>query len=289
MFLNTKKKSLVLIDFNNTVIRALAVNKELTHRGNYTGGFFGFTRMLSSIINFVEPTNILVCSDKKPYFREDVYSKYKKDRVKSEDDDGFYEALDFNKKKSVELLELMNIPVIVERGYEADDWIAYFSRGLCDKFDRIVIVSNDTDLLSLLQYKGVSIYKGGVKGKSPTLYDIKNFQDDYYPVTPETFDLYTAMVGSHNNFPGLKGVGPVTAKKILSDPMRFEKIKHEHKLHFEEAVKVLTIPYPGMVYEVPEQELLVKPKVNQNKVDRLLLSQGINISNSMELAFNFYR
>ncbi len=283
------EKNLVLIDFNNTLIRALAVNKELSWRGNITGGFFGFTRMLSAVINFTAPTNIIVCSDKKPYFREDIYSKFKKNRVITDDDGGFFEALKFNKGKTLELLEMMNIPVILERGYEADDWIAYFAKELHTQFDKVIIVSNDTDLLSLLHYNGVCIYKTGAKTAKPYLYDVQSFQDDYYPVTPKTFDLYTAMVGSHNNFPGIKGIGPVTAKKILSDVVKLNNLKLKYKDHFEQAEKVLTIPYPGIECKVPYSEVLPKHKSIQTKIDRLLASQGINMSSTMNHAFNFYR
>jgi len=282
-----EEKNLVLIDFNNMLCRALAVNKELTHNGNVTGGIYGFVKMLAAVINFTTPKNIIVCDDKKPYLREAIYSKYKKDRVKN--DDGFFDAFTFNKNKIKELLTLMNIPVFVEQGYEADDFIAYLTNRFSSKFSKTIIVSNDSDLLSLMDKKDTYIYKSGVKTKKAFLYGRKEFDADYYPVTPETFDLYTTMVGSHNGFPGIKGIGPVTAKKILSDTARFEKLKYDNKDHFEEAVKVLTLPYPGMVMEEMDSEILLKHISNQTKVEKLLILQGIQITSSMEQAFNHFR
>ena len=286
-----EEKNLVLLDLNNTLFRALAVNKELMHKGNMTGGLYGFTVMLSSIINFASPKNIIVCDDKKPYFRQDIYAKYKKDRVTKDDAEGFFETYKFNKDLVLELLSLMYIPVYQQQGYEADDWIAYFAGRFNEKFDKTIIVSNDSDLLSLMKHKNVFIYKSANK-KAKTkahLYGRKHFDEDYYPVTPETFDLYTAMVGSHNGFPGISKIGEVTAKKILSDPQKLKEIKNLHSEHFIEAFKVLTLPYEGMSLDKPDKEILLKHKTQQVAVNRLLAKQGINVSNLMDQAFNFYR
>ena len=280
-------EDLLLIDLNNTLSRALAVNKHLSYKGNITGGLYGFIMMLSSTINFTLPKNIIVCDDKKPYFREDVYSKYKKDRIKNEEDEGFYEALSHNKEKVEDLLALMNIPIIKASGLEADDFIAHFTQRFSSQFDKIICLSNDSDLLSLMNYDNFYIYKR--KGAKTYLYGRKLFDSDYYPVTPETWLTYTALVGSHNGFPGIKGIGPVTAKKILSDPSQLADILAKYKQHFKEAEKVLTLPYPDMVYNAPDSEVLVKHKVQQTAIDRLLATSGIMVTNNMTDAFNLYR
>lgn len=286
-FFEKESKDLLLIDFNNTLMRSMAVNSELTFKGRVTGGFYGFATQLCSIINFVKPTQIIVCDDKRPYLRESVYAKYKANRVISEESKGYYEALGYNKGWCKELLASFNIPILSKEGYEADDWIGYITKNFHEKFDRVVVLSNDTDLYQLFIYPNFMVYKR--KGGKTFLFTKELFTKEYYPIKAEDFNFYTALVGSHNNFPGIKGIGDKTVKKLVLDPFKFSQAKVKYKHHLEEAEKVLPIPYPGMTCDISESELFPKHRSNETELDRLLVTKGITVKAPMTEAFQFYR
>jgi len=277
----------LLIDFNNTLMRSMAVNKELAHRGQMTGGFYGFVIQLCSMINYVQPEHVIICDDKRPYFREAVYSKYKGDREKSDDADGFYEALSYNKGWCKEFIKMMNIPILSETGYEADDWIGYITKTYADKFDRIIVASNDTDLYQLFVYPNFMVYKR--KGGKTYLLTKELFTKEYYPVKAEDFNFYTALVGSHNNFPGIKGIGDKTVKKMMLDPFKLSQIKVKHKEHLAEAEKILPLPYPGMTCSYSEEELFPYHHASETALTKFLATKGITVTAPMVEAFQFYR
>jgi DNA polymerase-1 len=283
----TDEKTLVLIDFNNVLIRGLAANKNLSYNGQLTGGIYGFIGMLTSVINFTLPTNIIVTDDRKPYLRESFYAKYKKDRRKNEDGNSFFEALTYNKDLCIQLLELMNIPIIKERGYEADDWISLLTKKYEKVFDKIICISNDSDLYQILDQNNFYIYKR--KGAKTYLYGQQEFKKDYHPLSPKDWIDYTSLVGTHNGFPGIKGIGDVGARKILSNIDLSFKTKRDYKDHFDLAYKVITLPYPNMEFNKLDSDILLKHKSSQSKIDRLLISQGIHVTDKMSEAFSWFR
>jgi len=290
MFFKEEKTDLILIDLNNTLIRSLAVNRMLSHKGTCTGGLYGFMMQLASMINNYNPRHIVVCDDKKPYLRTEDFPEFKSDRVHDEnDEDGFFEALLWNKKKVKQVLELMNIPILMKRGLEADDIIALLTVEYAIEFERVIAVTNDTDLYSLLSFKNLHFHKRDQKAKKTYLYGRSNFDDEFFPVTPETWIKYTAMVGSHNNFPGIPKIGKKTAQKILSDPSKWEETYRAHKEHFEKADTILKYPYPGLKLELPRSEILLKHRSKTMDIIKLLVSHGIKVSTSVDTALDFFR
>lgn len=289
MFFKEERSDLILIDLNNTLIRSLAVNRMLSHKGICTGGIYGFMMQLSAIINGYNPRNIVVCDDKRPYLREEEFKEFKADREKTDDEDGFFEALQYNKGKVKKILELMNIPVLAKKGLEADDWIALLTAEYSEEFDRVIAVVNDTDLYSLFKFKNVYFHKRDQKLKKTFLYGRKEFDEEHFPVTPENWVLYTAMVGSHNNFPGLKGIGKKTAQKILSDPSRWEDTYRTNKAHFEKADKILSYPFPGVKLDLSRSDILLKHQSKTMDIIKLLVSHGIEVRSSMETALDYFR
>ena len=134
--------TLLLIDFNNTLIRSLSVNKYLSYDGMYTGGIYGVLMQLTSILNKYHPDKILNCTDAKPYLREELYPGFKGDRKKKtyDEEDGFdfYEALGHNTSSTLDFFKMLGIPTWKIQGLEADDLIAKATDYYINSFNKII-------------------------------------------------------------------------------------------------------------------------------------------------------
>lgn len=276
--------NLLLVDYLNTIIRSLAVNKELTSGELSTGGVYGFITQLSYYINEYDPDCIILCKDKRPYLREIDFPNYKKDRKErqTDDKDEFFKMLSDNCTLVNEFLELTDIPLYEIKGLEADDLIAACVKDLHEEFNNIYILCNDSDLFQLLNYDNVGILKKDhVYRKKDLLKDPK-----YLGATPENWIEATSLSGTHNNVPGIPRVGVKTALKILSNEKKLEEILKVHKELFERNKKLITLPYPlyKELFKIP----IKSPSINENKLIQWMARYGINYTTRMHEAFSRY-
>ena len=279
--------ALLLIDFNNTVIRSLSVNKYLSYDGMYTGGIYGMLMQLTSILNKHHIDAVLNCTDAKPYLREKLYPGFKGDRKKKtyneEDDFDFYEALTQSTSATMDFFKLLGIPTWKIPGLEADDLIAKAANHYISDFDKIIILSNDTDLNQMLRHSTVYIYKKRKGARSPELYGEKEFKEDF-DIEPEQWVWYTAMVGTHNGVPGIKGTGPKTAHKLLHDEEKWTEYAAYHEDALSEKAALIQLPFPE--YE-GNMRVMSPGIINSNtRTIALFLSQyGIEFTGYMRDAF----
>ena len=280
-------KSLLLIDFANTLIRSLSVHKDLSYEGEWTGGMYGVFDQLVACIHKHNPTNILVCDDKKPYLREKLYPGFKGDRKRKtygNEPEGFdwYHALQQNKDSTQELLEILDIPYWSIGGLEADDLIAFAVDKYHDDYDKIIILSNDTDLNQLLVYMNVFIYKKSKWVGPDRLYGEKEFDKEFVNLRVTDWALYTAMVGTHNGVPGIKGIGPKTALKILNDETAelYDVFMMKYERAMNEKLDLIELPLPGedIPLNIPTPQSMT---YNSRKVTRFLESKGIQFTTRM--------
>ena len=114
--------------------------------------------------------------------------------------------------------------IFCQKGYEGDDLIASVCLNLKQK-DEAIIISADQDLYQLLRFN-ISFYNP-TKGKILTLQGFKK----KYGIIPDQWHLVKAIAGcSTDEVPGVKGVGELTAIKLLKDDLKktlkvFETIK----------------------------------------------------------------
>lgn len=206
------KSSILLVDFNNMLYRAVFANQGLSHKGKFTGGIYGFINMVSSTVNRYDVDRILVFDDTKPYFRLQHYPDYKQDRISSLDEDQV-KQIALARKQIKKLLQGLSIPQAACTGYEADDYIGKYCRARKGLHSRILIMSNDSDFYQLL---------GGVAGKvflvkTVGLYGQHQFKEDYPEINPDDWPRVIALKGSHNGVGGIKGVGDKTAAKLIAE------------------------------------------------------------------------
>ena len=283
-------KSLLLVDVSNTVIRNLSVNKYLEHEGEWTGGFYG---TVSELVNFIsrneQPTATVFCCDSKPYLRDEDYPNYKGDRKKKdygeeEAPEGwdFYDALAAGYGQLKQFCEIGNYAHWTIPGYEADDLVALCVNHYSETYDKIYILSNDSDLNQCLVHPHVYIWKKIGKGKK--LYGQQEFIEQFgFP--PIDWPFYTAMVGTHNGVPGIKGIGPKTATKIIHDDAQIDATVKKYEKELIQKLDLIELPYfkiDATKVQYPDPEV---GKHNFRRIMVYLEQKGIDVTTRYREAF----
>lgn len=230
-------KTFVLMDYNSTIFKSLFIHKKLSLNGLCTGGIFGFIKTFCYLVNTYNTKDIVVCHDKPPYHRKNIYPEYKADRKKMDED--LWKAYVYNCELVTEFLDIVGVPLVVKDGFEADDLIYLMIKSYYKDFSRIIIATGDDDLYQCLEYPGVFLLKKG-KDKKYFLYGKREFAAEY-PFSLKHWVLYSAMTGTHNNVKGIKGVGPATAKKALLDGS-YTELCDQHKETVDLCLKLIKLP-----------------------------------------------
>lgn len=204
-------KRLVLIDGHAILHRAYhAFPKNLTTRkGELVNAVYGFTRMLLGVIKDLKPDYLAVTFDlPKPTFRHEIFLGYQSKRPQMDAE------LADQIKRVHQVVEVLNLPIFEMEGFEADDVIGTLAKQASKKNVGTVIVTGDRDIMQLVNQK-VKVY-APIRGFSGAeLFGRKEVRR-LLDVWPEQIVDYKALVGDpSDNYPGVPGVGPKTATKLL--------------------------------------------------------------------------
>ncbi len=182
-----------------------------TQNGVHTGAVYGFCNMLLRLLSDVKPKWMAVAFDKsRKTFRTEMFADYKGQRKPTPSE--LSEQFPLARK----VLEAMNIAVLEIDNYEADDIIGTFAAH-SPKEAEIIIVTGDRDELQLLDERTkVYFTKRGISDIK--VYDKQAFADDYEGLEPkQLIDLKGLMGDTSDNIPGIPGVGPKTALKLIGE------------------------------------------------------------------------
>ncbi|MDE0518868.1 MAG: DNA polymerase I, partial [Bdellovibrionales bacterium] len=117
------------------------------------------------------------------------------------------------------LVSALGIPMVEQAGYEADDLIGSLATTAQKQGFKIVIVSGDKDFAQIVS-SSVSLYDP----MKEISYNPSGVQQKW-GVRPEQINDYLAIVGdSSDNIPGVFGIGPKGAKKLLKEYDSLEQI-----------------------------------------------------------------
>lgn len=210
------QKRVLLVDGNLMMFKSFhATNRpganQWIYNGIHIGGVRVFLSTLISLIQYINPTHLLVAFDAHAKtFRHNSYSEYKAKR--SEVDISIFHQFDDIK----EILKGMNIRCCEVAGFEADDIIASTYK-LFDQNDQIYIYSSDKDMYQMLEYKNVEIFFKPPKSKEFLHLNSDNFHS-YFGINGNQIVDFKAIAGDiSDNLPGIKGIGPATAIKLLNE------------------------------------------------------------------------
>ena len=216
------KKKIFLIDAYALIYRAyfaFSRNPRITSRGFDTSAIYGFTNTLVDLLNRETPDYLGVVFDTpKKTHRHLEYKAYKANRPKTPE--GIIKAIPYIKK----ILKAFNIPVLFLDGFEADDVIGTLAkRASQDGFD-VYMMTPDKDFAQLVE-ESIFMYRPGRSGKPAEIWDIQRVCERFDIISVEQVIDYLAMVGDAvDNIPGIAGVGPKTASKLLSKYGTIERV-----------------------------------------------------------------
>ncbi|KKU88144.1 MAG: polymerase protein [Microgenomates group bacterium GW2011_GWF2_47_9] len=206
---------LLLVDGSALLHRAYHAYPPLTNKkGQVVGAVYGVSSMLVSAIESVAPTHVVVAWDlPKPTFRHEKYVAYKAQRPKAD--------LEMVRQIPMvkEIIHVMGIVQVEQEGYEADDILGTLSvTGLTfgnnQEESEVVILTGDQDTMQLVR-DGVSVLTPAKGQNPPKLYTRAEVKEKY-GVEPSQIVDYKALIGdSSDNIPGVAGIGPKTAAKLI--------------------------------------------------------------------------
>ena len=215
------KKRLFIIDGYATLYRAhyaLIRNPLTTTAGIPTSAVFGFANQVFQLLEEENPDYIVAAFDSKgKNFRHELYTDYKANRSAMPDE------IQTQLPYLWELLDGMNIPVLRIEGVEADDIIGTVAK-MCEKDDlQCNIVSGDKDFMQLINDQTL-LYAPQARRREKEVFNAQKVSEKWGVGPEHIIDLLGLMGDSSDNVPGVEGVGPVTAKKLIQKFGSMEKI-----------------------------------------------------------------
>ncbi|MDZ7895890.1 MAG: DNA polymerase I [Sphingobium sp.] len=206
----SERNHLYLVDGSGYIFRAYHQLPPLTNRhGQPVGAVYGYTTMLWKLAEELDkadgPTHLAVVLDKGSHtFRNDMYDQYKANRPPAPED------LVPQFPMIREATRAFSLPCIEEAGFEADDIIASYTAAAVAQGWDVTIVSSDKDLMQLIQ-PGVDMLDTMKNERRGPDHVVAKFG-----VPPEKLGDVLALMGdSVDNVPGVPGIGPKTASKLI--------------------------------------------------------------------------
>ncbi len=236
-------KKLLLIDGNAIFHRAFHALPLLTDaKGHYTNAIFGFTKMLFEIIKKEKPDYLAVAFDHKDKtFRHQEFTEYKANR--SEAPAELYPQL----PGLMKLLEVFDIPIFQQPGYEADDIIGTLATQAEETPELATrILTGDKDSFQLVdQHTQVIVPQIGIS--QTTTYDSAAVKAKM-GLHPDQIIDYKALRGdSSDNIPGVRGIGDKQAVDLLQKYYTLDNV-YQHLDELKPAQKTKLIENKDTAY-----------------------------------------
>ena len=207
-------KKLFLIDGMAIIYRAyfgFIRNPRINSKGENVSAVYGFVNTLLDLMHTYEPTHIAVALDTSgPTFRHEEYPEYKATR--DETPEGIRTGIPHIKN----LLKAFNIPTLEYPGFEADDVIGTLARTAEKQGFDTYMVTPDKDYAQLVD-EHTFMLKPGRGGGDAELLDVKKILEQWNIAKVEqVIDILGLAGDTADNIPGIPGVGPKTAQKLVA-------------------------------------------------------------------------
>ncbi len=201
-----------------------------------TWGVYGFLNTVSYLTKRLEPTHMIVAFDKgRSKRRISLYPEYKanrehrrqrklKENLKNNPD--FPDEFSPQRNMVYSLMDAANICQRMCEGVEADDIIAKISIDFADKFDEVIIVSLDHDMLQLIQLN-VTVLKPSLGLSKNIKEEIVDYEEivSEYNLTPQQLPELWALSGDRSDgIQGAKNIGPVKAANLMATHGSLENV-----------------------------------------------------------------
>ncbi|MGN1219749.1 MAG: DNA polymerase I [Candidatus Cryptobacteroides sp.] len=207
------EKRLFLIDGHALVFKmyyAFLRHPMINSKGADMSILFGFTKYLLELIEKEKPTHLAVAFDPPGgTFRHEMYPEYKGTR------DETPQLVIDSLEPLVEICGALRIPVLMVKGYEADDVIGSMAKKAEKEGFDVYMVTPDKDYGQLIS-EHIFQFKPGKGGGDNELVDRNAICAKYGINSPEqVIEILTICGDTADNVPGVRGVGEVGAGKLI--------------------------------------------------------------------------
>lgn len=205
-----EEENIYLVDGNSLCYRAFYAIQELsTSKGMPTNAIYGSVNMLRKLMKDYRPGRMVAVFDLKgPTVRHEKFADYKLHRKPMPDE------LVEQMPRIKEVIRAFNIPICELQGYEADDIIATLAEKSKKKGFKVTIVTSDKDALQLVD-DNVRVLAPRTDGDK--IYDAEEVKKKYGVGPGSMVELMAFMGDTSDNVPGVKGIGEVTAAKLIGE------------------------------------------------------------------------
>jgi DNA polymerase-1 len=204
---------LYLVDGSSYIFRAFHRLPPLTNKfGLNVGAVYGYTTMLWKLADSLNkadgPTHLAVILDaSESTFRNQLYDQYKANRPPPPPE------LVPQFPLIRDATRAFSIPCLEEDGLEADDIIACYAKEAARAGWKVTIVSSDKDLMQLVEEGRIDMLDTMNDRRIGVAEVIEKFG-----VGPDKVGEVLALMGdSVDNIPGVPGIGPKTASKLIQE------------------------------------------------------------------------
>ncbi len=207
-------KTLYLLDGMALAYRAhfaLIRSPIYTSKGFNSSAIFGFTGTLIELVTKKQPSHLAVVFDTSaPTARHILHPEYKAQR------EAMPEDLAAAMPHLSRVAEAFGIPVLKMDGYEADDIIGTLAhRAEADGFDEVYMVTPDKDFGQLVTEK-IKMYRPSRQGDGAEILGIDEILAKWdIKRVDQVIDMLGLCGDVSDNIPGIPGIGPKTAAKLL--------------------------------------------------------------------------
>ena len=238
------EKKLFLLDGHALVYRAhyaFITRPLINSKGMNTSAVTGFTRTMWDMMRNEKPTHIAVSFDLSgPTFRHKMYAEYKANREAQPED--ISTAIPYIK----DIIRGFNIPIIEMEGYEADDVIGTIAKQAEKEGFTVYMVTPDKDYGQLVS-ENIYMYKPSRQGNGVDIWGVKDICEKWdIDRVEQVIDVLGLQGDASDNIPGIPGIGPKTASKLLKLYGSMEGIlENTDKLKGKQKEKVETFAEQG--------------------------------------------
>ncbi|MCW1923435.1 DNA polymerase I [Luteolibacter arcticus] len=181
-------------------------------KGINTSALYGFINTLLTILEKEKPSHLGVAWDTSaPTPRHVKFPAYKAQR------DEMPEELAAAIPNVKRLCQAFHLPLLEIDGYEADDLIGTLAKRAEAQGFETYMVTPDKDFAQLLSDR-TFMWKPGKKGAEHEVIGVPQLMEIWgVPEPHQIIDLLGLMGDSVDNIPGVPGIGPKTAQKLIAD------------------------------------------------------------------------
>lgn len=186
-------------------------------QGIPTNAVNGFLKHMFTALNHFKPSHLAVCWDMgSKTFRNELFEDYKGNRSAAPDE--MVPQFDLAKEAAA----AFSIPNIGVAGYEADDCLGTIATKLRNDAE-VFILTGDQDILQVLD-EGISVALMKKGFGNYDVYTKERFIEERGYSPRQFIDVKGLTGDTSDHYPGVKGIGPKTAEKLIREFQSVENL-----------------------------------------------------------------